>query len=122
MLDTVKYAKGMHATLLRLAFPELLKSDCEKSKAYAKRHPEKLKAYQRLRAKRLYDLKTKPCIDCGGSFPPECMDFHHVNGNKVKTVGQMVNFGMDRILEEVAKCELICANCHRIRHNELLPP
>ena len=56
-------------------------------------------------------------MDCGGSFPPVCMDFDHVRGEKLFNIGSEARGGVgwERILAEVAKCELVCANCHRIR-------
>lgn len=58
-----------------------------------------------------------PCSDCGNNFPFECMDFDHVRGEKVNNVGTMVAHGWsrERIHEEIAKCDIVCANCHRIR-------
>lgn len=67
------------------------------------------------RRKRIEDLKTGPCVDCGNTFPPECMDFDHVRGRKDKNVGSMFTYSIQKIQQEVAKCELVCANCHRIR-------
>jgi 5-methylcytosine-specific restriction endonuclease McrA len=59
--------------------------------------------------------KDRPCLDCGERFPPEAMDFDHVKGTKVRVVSQLVNFPVVRLLAEIEKCELVCANCHRIR-------
>jgi hypothetical protein len=56
-----------------------------------------------------------PCIDCGIVFPPECMDFDHVRGVKLFDVGDSVHRSISNITEEIEKCELVCANCHRIR-------
>lgn len=63
------------------------------------------------------DLKRSPCVDCSGVFQPCQMDFDHVRGDKVANVGRLVarHASYQKILEEVAKCELVCANCHRIR-------
>jgi hypothetical protein len=60
-------------------------------------------------------LKARPCADCGGSFPPICMDFDHVGDDKVMNVSKMGRYSIERILEEIAKCEVVCANCHRLR-------
>lgn len=63
-------------------------------------------------------LKSKtPCLDCGGTFHPAAMEFHHV-GPKAGNVGEMVNKGISlaRLEAEIAQCELVCANCHRVRH------
>jgi hypothetical protein len=60
-------------------------------------------------------LKANPCMDCGGTFPSECMDFDHVRGEKVKGIGAMRGCSRQTIDAEVAKCDLVCANCHRTR-------
>ena len=70
------------------------------------------------RADFLNNLKKGPCSDCGKTYPPCVMDFDHVKGEKIGNVGQMVlkeKLGRKKILEEIAKCELVCANCHRLR-------
>lgn len=60
-------------------------------------------------------LKDVPCADCGKRFPPCAMDFDHVRGEKLFNVGEGVRFTLSVILAEAAKCEVVCANCHRIR-------
>jgi hypothetical protein len=62
-------------------------------------------------------LKSAPCTDCGNCFPPECMDFDHVGDDKLGNVGTMTTNGNSRasVMAEIAKCELVCANCHRTR-------
>ena len=63
-------------------------------------------------------LKRSPCVECSGSFHPIQMDFHHRNGEeKLFPLGNSISkYGRDRILAEIAKCDLLCANCHRLRH------
>lgn len=59
------------------------------------------------------------CVDCVGTFPDAAFDFHHL-ADKTDSVSFLIrNASADEIAEEVAKCELLCANCHRIRHNEI---
>ena len=43
------------------------------------------------------------------------MDFDHIRGKKLHNVAWLVNVSERRLLEEIAKCDLVCANCHRIR-------
>lgn len=62
----------------------------------------------------LNSLKSAPCMDCGGVFPPECMDFDHVRGVKFFNISNICR-SMESLLHEIAKCDLVCANCHRIR-------
>lgn len=64
-----------------------------------------------------WTLKTEPCTDCGAFFHPVCMDFDHLFANKVKNISAMIGGGYTRreVLAEMAKCELVCAVCHRWR-------
>jgi hypothetical protein len=60
--------------------------------------------------------KDVPCADCGEKYPPCVMDFDHVHGAKEHNVGHMVGWAsIERLNEEIGKCEVVCANCHRIR-------
>lgn len=61
--------------------------------------------------------KNKPCADCGNSFPTCCMDFHHLFDKKFE-IGRCIHFGLKRLKAEIAKCVVICSNCHRIRHSD----
>jgi hypothetical protein len=74
----------------------------------------KQKAYL---AQYLRDLKTKtPCVDCGINYPYYVMDFDHVRGVKHANVMELVStLSKKRIDLEIAKCEIVCSNCHRIR-------
>ena len=85
---------------------------------------------QRISANRAVvdSLKRAPCADCGGVFDPVCMDFDHRPGEmKRANVSYLVKQkSLDAVLAEVAKCDVVCANCHRIRTkrrgDHLLPP
>ena len=60
------------------------------------------------------DLKQKPCTDCQQEFDPVCMHWDHLpEYDKVDKVSSL--FSKSRILEEIKKCELVCANCHALR-------
>lgn len=59
--------------------------------------------------------KDKPCEDCGIKYPPYVMDFDHVRGEKVRKVSGLTNGSTAVILAEIAKCDVVCANCHRER-------
>lgn len=62
------------------------------------------------------ELKKVPCTDCGNSFPTVCMDFDHVNDDKIEDVCTLAQRGnIKGALAEAAKCEIVCSNCHRIR-------
>ena len=57
------------------------------------------------------------CVDCGNSYPDCVYDFHHID-DKEEHVSVLIrnNRKIETILNEAAKCELLCANCHRLRH------
>ncbi|MDO8265995.1 MAG: hypothetical protein Q7T41_03565 [Candidatus Saccharibacteria bacterium] len=85
---------------------------------YANRQSYIDKAYKKrldLR-KWVYQLKhNHPCADCKQSFPYYVMDFDHLE-NKKNTISRLINTGSRKQVEnEIAKCELVCSNCHRIR-------
>lgn len=84
--------------------------DPEKYRAQVRRH--------RLRNKQFIDeAKSVPCADCGGTFPLACMDFDHNGNEKLADISRMHNYGQEKLLAEIAKCDVVCANCHRIRHH-----
>lgn len=66
----------------------------------------------------LRELRQVPCMDCGGVFPPHVMDFDH-RDPKTKAFNIMSARAMlksrDVLLAEIEKCDIVCANCHRIR-------
>ena len=66
----------------------------------------------------LRDLRRVPCTDCGGTFRPHQMDFDHREPTtKAFNVmaGRTMLMSTQRVLAEVAKCDIVCVNCHRIR-------
>lgn len=75
------------------------------------------RANWRRQAAMLDVLRDRPCADCGGRFPPCSMDFdHRIPPLKLSRVPALIGRAGDgRILAEVAKCDIVCANCHRAR-------
>jgi hypothetical protein len=59
------------------------------------------------------------CTDCGLSMPdhPEVFDFDHIDpATKVAGIAALYTKGsFEQFVAEIAKCEVVCANCHRIR-------
>lgn len=70
--------------------------------------------------KYIYEVKSKShCVDCG-ERNPIVLDFDHVRGDKTGAVADMVNqsYCIESLRKEIEKCEVRCANCHRIvTHN-----
>lgn len=61
-------------------------------------------------------MKNAPCLDCGGYFAPAVMEYDHVPGRGGKSFNiSKANKSLRATLAEIEKCDLVCANCHRIR-------
>lgn len=62
-------------------------------------------------------LLEHPCIGCGESNPIALEFDHRDDSDKTIEVSKMVNLGysIENIKNEIAKCDVRCANCHRIR-------
>jgi hypothetical protein len=63
---------------------------------------------------------ARGCTDCGWSQWARGLDWDHVRGPKVSTIANMIGRrdSWQAIEEEMAKCEVVCANCHRIRTHQ----
>lgn len=64
--------------------------------------------------------REHPCVDCGQYFHkfPQCLDFDHKDrATKTSGISVMGNraYSLERIKNEMDKCELRCANCHRVK-------
>lgn len=99
--------------------------DIEKERACKRRWYEANREVYRNKNRRKKELlrnimreqKSKPCADCGGEFPFYVMDFDHREGEaKTAHVSRLVQrMNLQRLLDEIAKCDVVCSNCHRIR-------
>jgi len=73
---------------------------------------------QRVREEIILPLLAQPCADCERSFPHYVMEFDHVpeRGPKLFSVGNTSHWhNRERLVAEIAKCDVVCANCHRTR-------
>jgi hypothetical protein len=79
---------------------------------------ERVTRRQRATLAFLRDLRRRPCADCGKTFPPWVMDFDHRDPAKKKfnvTSGRAMLMSRSRLLAEIEKCDIVCANCHAAR-------
>ena len=64
--------------------------------------------------------KGSSCLDCGVSYPQSpyvIFDFHHHNpSEKEFDWSKMRSVSKQKLYDELDKCDLLCSNCHRIRH------
>ncbi len=62
------------------------------------------------------EIKNVPCADCGVRYPPYVMQFDHRPGEiKLFTIAKNWQYSKEKILAEIAKCDIVCANCHAER-------
>ena len=59
-------------------------------------------------------FKGHPCVDCGEG-DPVVLEFDHLGDKSFSIGAKLVHFAWQTILEEIEKCEVVCANCHRRR-------
>jgi hypothetical protein len=77
-----------------------------------------MREFYATRKKRLADLKAdRACEECGFD-DPRALTFHHRDPTTkefaIATKAWQVSW--DRLLAEIAKCDVLCANCHMIHH------
>jgi hypothetical protein len=79
------------------------------AKASAKAYKEKWREYK----------ASLSCIKCGQNHPAT-FDFHHIDSStKEASVNKLIkNRAFKRAMEEIKKCVVLCANCHRIHHHD----
>ena len=104
----------------------------KRTKAYIQKDPEKWKTWKSKWGKQAYQKTMEyfrnykaehGCIVCGIK-EPIVLDFHHrVSKEKKHGIMYMISgeYSIERILEEVKKCDVICSNHHRLLHNSETP-
>jgi len=62
-------------------------------------------------------FKEQPCMDCKETYPTYVMDFDHRDpSTKITKVSTLIFKGsLRQLLDEIKKCDVVCANCHKIR-------
>jgi hypothetical protein len=60
-------------------------------------------------------FRSQPCVDCGES-DPVVLEFDHCDSDKTFTICKgLRDHDWQSVLDEMAKCDVVCANCHRRR-------
>lgn len=97
------------------------------NRAWARNHPERVRAitrkaqakFRKNRKDFILWLKKLPCGECGKSYAPQVMDFHHRNPIEKEfaiSAWSASGASQDALLKELQKCDLFCSNCHRGKH------
>lgn len=94
--------------------------DLEKRRAYHRKwsanNPEWWEQRRERNKQLVREAKNQPCADCGRSYPYYVMDLDHREDKKfVLAIVAKKHWAVERIQEEIAKCDVVCSNCHRER-------
>lgn len=113
--------RGIRNTRCKFCQSQASKKHYENNKLmYAKRARARGPIVLKENRKRLVEyLAHHPCMDCGQT-DVRVLDFDHVGGEKLGHISRMIGIGYSwsTIEAEIAKCEVRCANCHRIKTSE----
>ena len=110
--ETTTEARIKHRSYICLACFNTWRKEWNKKTGYDKRRGVK--------GKKTSDrLKTSiGCAECGYIKNPLALEWHHVNGKEseyINITGDTVgHYSSQRIADEIAKCVLLCCNCHKI--------
>jgi len=95
-------------------------ADPERQKEAVRAWNEKLRNQMR---EIIRNAKNVPCMDCGRSYPYYVMQFDHVRGEKIISIAKLIRTvnrkAIDLLNQEIQKCDIVCANCHALRHGGL---
>lgn len=61
---------------------------------------------------------AKGCCICGYKAHAAALDFNHIRGDKKFNVSQDLKVALHKLLAEIEKCDVLCANCHRVHTYE----
>lgn len=87
----------------------------EAGKAHAKKNLQRNRD-AKLKYKEITDkAKDTPCADCDIKYPPYVMDFDHLRDKLFNISASCGKRSIKQLKEEILKCEVVCANCHRER-------
>jgi hypothetical protein len=104
---------GQHYSYCKICRKKYMRKHYQQNKQY---YIDKAAESKRVLQDEVRKLKSDtPCIDCKQIYPYYVMDFDHKR-DKLDSVSRMTNSGLrKKVYEEIEKCDLVCANCHRIR-------
>lgn len=82
-------------------------------------HSSYMKQKYQEKKEEVQEIKSEcRCAKCGDSRG-YVLDFHHINPDeKENTIARMTsnNYQLDKVYDEIKKCIVLCANCHREFH------
>ena len=99
------------------------KERTEQDPSFRDRRREEAKRSDRKRRRRNRELLNKiklhyGCMNPGccwtGDLHPACLDYHHINGEDKKFGAAQCHRPTALLINEINKCTVVCANCHRM--------
>jgi hypothetical protein len=109
-----KSKDGLHSMCRECSRKAVRNSYRKNARYYIQKKQERRKEMRRFIEK----MKDKPCQDCGKKYPHYVMDFDHLKDKDFCISAKLHSKGIIQIANEIKKCEVVCANCHRVRtHN-----
>lgn len=97
--------------------------NAERKKEWYQENREKQYARVKRNQQRIKDWidsfkENLSCIECGETHPG-CLDFHHRDPSQKKadiSKTHLKGWSLDRVKQEIEKCDILCSNCHRKLH------
>lgn len=97
--------------------------DCHKQmcSSYYQRNKTNYRKTSKLKRQKILsivnNIKSKGCIICGETNIA-CLDFHHLRDKKGNISDLIKIENLNKVINEINKCIVLCANCHRKLHNQ----
>ena len=105
--------------------PEALKSKRRNSREYYHRNKGAQLVRNTTKKKQIRDYisqykEFRGCMDCGQKYPSYVLDLDHRDPNEKKFTPSRLakNNSWQQMIDELKKCDVVCANCHRIRTHD----
>ena len=108
-----KKSMGLRQRMCRSCTRKLIRNHYYKNRQYyLNKSQRRNKAIRdELRKYVLNNLNSHPCVDCGEK-DPIVLEFDHQH-SKLDTISNLIRYSKRKIIVEMAKCVIRCANCHR---------
>lgn len=124
-IDNFSYKDKSHTKLsswckecIKEKSKEIRKNNIEK---YRKKARDNKNKFYKIKREKLNEYKKGGCIICGEK-ELVCLDFHHLDSSeKDFDIGKQFHIKQfSKIEEEIKKCVVLCANCHRKVHANII--
>jgi hypothetical protein len=100
--------------LAEIAKCDLVCRNCHKARTYSRKSHPKYPTQKTLNYRAAKE--ASPCSDCNKFYPFYIMEYDHLDSSSKKNhVSLLVDCSSERLQEEIAKCDLVCSNCHSAR-------